>query len=125
MGESLAGQAYEAIRNEIITCRLRPGQQIAQPQLAERYQTGTTPVRDALQRLAQEGLVQPIPRFGYLVTQITLSDVTEMYELRSILSQIGTATHASWSTTNPSTVPSPSRRETRSSSRRSRGCSTR
>lgn len=84
-GESVAGQVYEAIRNEIITCRLRPSQQIAQPQLAEKYQTGTTPVREALQRLAQEGLVQPIPRFGYLVTGITLSDVTGMYELRSIL----------------------------------------
>ena len=85
MEESLAGQLYEIIKNEIITCALQPGQQIAQPQLAERYQRGTTPVREALQRLAQEGLVQPIPRFGYIVTPISVSDVTAMYELRSIL----------------------------------------
>lgn len=85
MGQSLADQVYETIKNEIITCVLRPNQQIAQPRLTEKYQTGTTPVREALQRLAQEGLVQPIPRFGYIVTPITLSDVTEIYELRSIL----------------------------------------
>jgi DNA-binding GntR family transcriptional regulator len=83
--ESLAGQLYEVIKNEIITCALQPGQQIAQPQLAEKYQRGTTPVREALQRLAQEGLVQPIPRFGYIVTPISVADVTAMYELRSIL----------------------------------------
>jgi DNA-binding GntR family transcriptional regulator len=85
MGQSLADQVYETIKNDIITCALEPGQQIAQPELAEKYQTGTTPIREALQRLAQEGLVQPIPRFGYIVTPITLSDVTEMYELRTIL----------------------------------------
>jgi DNA-binding GntR family transcriptional regulator len=85
MAESLADQVYETIKKDILTCVLQPGEQIAQPQLAEKYQTGTTPIREALQRLAREGLVQPIPRFGYIVTPITLADVTEIYELRSIL----------------------------------------
>ncbi len=85
MGQSLAEQVYETIKNDIITCALQPGQQIAQPQLAERYEVGVTPVREALQRLAQEGLVQAVPRFGYIVTPITVSDVAEIYELRSIL----------------------------------------
>jgi DNA-binding GntR family transcriptional regulator len=85
MGESMTDRVYEHIKTEIITCAIQPGQQIAQPQLAEKYGMGTTPVREALQRLAQEGLVQPIPRFGYIVTPITFSDVTEMYELRSVL----------------------------------------
>jgi len=83
--ESLASQLYEAIKNEIITCALEPGQQIAQPKLAEKYQVGITPIREALQRLTQEGLIQPIARFGYVVTPISLSDVTAMYELRSVL----------------------------------------
>jgi len=82
---SLSDQAYEMIKAEIITCVLEPGQQIAQSQLVERYQVGTTPIREALQRLAQEGFVQPIPRFGYIVSPITFSDVHEIYELRSIL----------------------------------------
>jgi DNA-binding GntR family transcriptional regulator len=85
MSQSLAGKAYEIVKGEIITCALEPGQQIVQSQLAERYQIGLTPVREALQRLAQEGFVQPIPRFGYIVSPITLSDVREIFELRSIV----------------------------------------
>jgi DNA-binding GntR family transcriptional regulator len=82
---SLSDQAYDLIKSDIITCALEPGQQIVQQQLGERYQLGTTPIREALQRLAQEGLVQPIPRFGYTVSYITLSDVHEIYEFRLIL----------------------------------------
>jgi DNA-binding GntR family transcriptional regulator len=85
MSQSLAGKAYEIVKGEIITCALQPGQQIVQSQLAERYQIGLTPVREALQRLAQEGFVQPIPRFGYIVSPVTLSDVREIFELRSIV----------------------------------------
>jgi DNA-binding GntR family transcriptional regulator len=85
MAESLTDQVYDTIKKDILTCTLQPGQQIAQPQLAEKYQAGTTPVREALHRLAREGLVQPIPRFGYIVTPITLSDVNEIFELRTIV----------------------------------------
>jgi DNA-binding GntR family transcriptional regulator len=85
MSQSLAGKAYEIVKGEIITCALEPGLQIVQSQLAERYHIGLTPVREALQRLAQEGFVQPIPRFGYIVSPITLSDVREIFELRSIV----------------------------------------
>jgi DNA-binding GntR family transcriptional regulator len=82
---SLTTQAYGAIKFDVITCAWQPGEQVAQRQLVERYGFGTTPIREALQRLAQEGLVEPIPRFGYVVAPITLSDVREIYELRSIL----------------------------------------
>jgi DNA-binding GntR family transcriptional regulator len=82
---SLSDQAYGLIKNDIITCALEPGQQIVQHQLAQKYDLGTTPIREALQRLAQEGLVQPIPRFGYTVSYVTLSDVHEIYEFRLIL----------------------------------------
>ncbi len=85
MKPSLSHQAYEMIKREILTCVLEPGQQIVQSQLAERYQIGTTPAREALQRLVQEGFVQAIPRFGYTVSYVTLSDVREVYELRAIL----------------------------------------
>jgi DNA-binding GntR family transcriptional regulator len=69
---------------------LEPGRQVAQQQLAERYQLGMTPIREALQRLSQEGFVQAIPRFGYLVTPITFSDVHEIFELRTILETAAT-----------------------------------
>jgi DNA-binding GntR family transcriptional regulator len=83
--KSQTDAVYELIKAEIIQCDLQPGQQIAQPQLAERYQVGITPIREALQRLAQEGFLTPVPRFGYLVRPVTVSDIHEIYELRAIL----------------------------------------
>jgi DNA-binding GntR family transcriptional regulator len=87
---SLSQRAYEVIKADVIACRLEPGQQIAQPQLAEKYQLGMTPIREALRRLTQEGYVQPIPRFGYRVSPITFSDVHEIYELRSVVESVAT-----------------------------------
>lgn len=54
---SLTDQVYEQIRHDILNCYLQPGQQIVQPQLMEKYRAGMTPVREALTRLAHEGLV--------------------------------------------------------------------
>ncbi|MCL4560680.1 MAG: GntR family transcriptional regulator [Chloroflexi bacterium] len=81
----LSNQAYENIRRDILTCRLVPGSQIVQSQLTEQYQTGMTPVREALQRLAHEGLLTPVPRSGYIVSPVTYSGIRELFELRSIL----------------------------------------
>ena len=85
MNQSLADKAHEVLKADIITCVLEPGQQIVQSQLAEKYQIGLTPIREALQRLAQEGFVRPVPRFGYIVSPITFSDMRELFELRSIV----------------------------------------
>lgn len=85
--KSLANQAYAALRKDILTCELDPGSTIAQSQLVKRYDFGLTPVREALKRLEQEGYLQSIPRFGYLITPITLKDVEDLYDLRLILEQ--------------------------------------
>jgi DNA-binding GntR family transcriptional regulator len=85
MTESLADKAYQALKKDIITCSLRPGQQIVQAQLSNAYGFGATPIREALQRLAQEGFVEAIPRFGYVVSPITLRDLREIFELRLII----------------------------------------
>jgi len=84
---SLAHQAYTALRKDILTCELDPGSTIAQSQLVKRYDFSLTPVREALKRLEQEGYVQSIPRFGYLITPVTLKDVEDLYDLRLILEQ--------------------------------------
>ena len=85
MSVSLAERAYQLLRVDIISCVLRPGQQVVQSKLAERYQIGTTPIRDALHCLARENLVQPVPRSGYVITPITLTDIQELFELRFLL----------------------------------------
>ena len=85
MSGSLAERAYGALKRDIITCSLRPGQQVVQAQLSDHYGYGATPVREALQRLEQEGFVEAVPRFGYVISSITLRDVGEIYELRLII----------------------------------------
>lgn len=82
---SLADQAYNAIKRDIVTCVLDPGVQIAQSHLVERYQMGLTPIREALKRLEQENLVQSIPRFGYVIAPITIEDLQDIFEMRLIL----------------------------------------
>jgi DNA-binding GntR family transcriptional regulator len=85
MGKSLSDRAYESIKEDILVCHFPPGHQVGQAQLVDRYHIGVTPIREALQRLAVEGYVQAIPRFNYVVTQITTKDVTEIYETRAII----------------------------------------
>ncbi len=83
--KSQSDQAYEKIKRDIITCELEPGLKIAQAQLVERYDFGITPTREALKRLEQEGYVQSIPRFGYVISELSINDIQEIYELRLIL----------------------------------------
>jgi DNA-binding GntR family transcriptional regulator len=82
---SIAQKAYDLIRGEILNCTLAPGQQIVQARLVEKYGLGLTPIREALQRLAHEGLVQPYPRFGYIVSPVTEELVRHLYEVRMVL----------------------------------------
>jgi DNA-binding GntR family transcriptional regulator len=84
-GGSLADEAYARIRRRIVGCDLAPGEQVTEGQLVETHGIGKTPVREALQRLAQEGLVQPIRRHGYRVAPITLRDVRDLFGLRLII----------------------------------------
>lgn len=85
MTKSLTERAYEVLKNEILTCSLRPGQQFHQSEVAEMFNFGKTPIREALQRLTQDGLVQPYPRYGFIVTPLTVEDMHEFFELRIIL----------------------------------------
>jgi len=85
MDRSLADQAYSAIKKDILTCVLDPGTQIAQSRLVECYDYGITPIREALKRLEHEGYVRSIPRFGYIISPITIQDVEDLYDLRLIL----------------------------------------
>ncbi|GAB4404689.1 MAG: GntR family transcriptional regulator [Anaerolineales bacterium] len=84
-GPPMAEQAYNLVKQDILSCVLQPGQQIIQAQIAEKYNLGITPTREALKRLEQEGFVQSVPRFGYIVSPVTLSDLHELFELRMIL----------------------------------------
>lgn len=84
--EDLAGSVYRELRAAICDFRLPPNQRLVQNALADELGISRTPVRDALLRLAQEGLVQPAPqRGGYLVTEFTAREVLDIYDVRLAL----------------------------------------
>jgi DNA-binding GntR family transcriptional regulator len=76
---------YKELRRAVVLGHCPPGDRLELEVLARRYGTSVTPVRDALQMLAQEGLVTIKPRSGYFVTRITLKQLQDMLELRKIL----------------------------------------
>ena len=79
------GRIYQELRRSIILGQYQPGQKLNLEKLSERYQTSVTPVREALQMLAQEDLVTSRPHAGYYVTRVTLKELTDLLELRRIL----------------------------------------
>ena len=82
---SLADQAYDLIKTEIITCSLRPGQYVNEGQLCERLGIGRTPVHQAIGQLAQENFVDIIPRKGIIVRPISLDEYFSLDETRLLL----------------------------------------
>ena len=67
--ETLTEQAYRQLEEEIVTLRLKPGEFLSEYALASSLGIGRTPIREALQRLAREGLVTILPRKGILVSE--------------------------------------------------------
>lgn len=82
---SLSDKAYFAIREMIVSLRLRPGSVINERGLIEDLGIGRTPVREALRRLAQEQLVEVFPRRGMFVTTVEIRDLASLCEVRSVL----------------------------------------
>jgi len=78
-------KAYKQLRRSIIMGRRKPGERLNLDELTKCYNTSITPLRDALQMLAQEGLVTIKPRSGYFIVRITLKELRELFELREIL----------------------------------------
>jgi len=76
---------YREIRHSVIIGHRKPGERLDVEELAHRFDTSVTPVRDALHMLNQEGLVTIKPRSGYYVTRITLKGLRDMLDMRRIL----------------------------------------
>ncbi|MEK9661973.1 MAG: GntR family transcriptional regulator [Alphaproteobacteria bacterium] len=79
---SLTEQAYRALEELIVTLELAPGSAISESDLCERTGFGRTPVREALQRLAQQRLVVILPRRGMLVAPIDVAGQLQLLDLR-------------------------------------------
>lgn len=77
-------RAYAALRDDIIEWRLLPGTVLAEVEQSERLGISRTPLREALSRLTAEGLTAAGGR-GVVVTDISLEDIDELFELRETL----------------------------------------
>ena len=84
-GASLAERAYVHLREEIIGVRLAPGTLLREDDLIQRLGIGRTPVREAVQRLQRDGFVTVLPRRGTLVSEISITDLAAIYEVRKQL----------------------------------------
>jgi DNA-binding GntR family transcriptional regulator len=81
----LADTAYTKLRGQILSGDLVHGERLAEEELAETLGISRTPVREALRRLASEGLVEVTPNRGASVAQWDTADLQEIFDLRSIL----------------------------------------
>lgn len=81
----LREKIYDELRADMISCRLAPGTETRENELAQRFGVSKSPVRDALMRLEREGLVITLPRQGYRVAPVSVADVQDMFHLREAL----------------------------------------
>jgi DNA-binding GntR family transcriptional regulator len=81
----LGDQVYAIIWERIISRRLLPGDKLSDLRLSEELGVSRTPVREALHRLAQDGIVRTESRRGFFLTSFSSQDVAEVYDIRTAL----------------------------------------
>jgi DNA-binding GntR family transcriptional regulator len=85
---SKTGQAYRLLEEKIVTMELAPGTLLSESELAKQLGLGRTPVREALQRLAAEHLVEIMPRRGVRVSAIDIRQQLRLLEVRRELESL-------------------------------------
>jgi DNA-binding GntR family transcriptional regulator len=82
---SLVELSVDQLRREILRGAFAPGEKIVEEQVTRRFGISRAPLREALRLLAQQGLVEHLPRRGVRVATLSDSDVDELFELREVL----------------------------------------
>ncbi len=85
---SLAEQAYAALEEKLVTLQLSPGSLVSEGELIELTGIGRTPVREAIQRLAHQELLQVMPRKGLQVAPVSQSSMLHILETRKSLERL-------------------------------------
>lgn len=85
---SQAEQAFERLESLLVTLALPPGAPVLEKELVERVGLGRTPVREAVQRLAAQGLIQVLPRRGMFVAPVLRSELSQVVEVRRVLERL-------------------------------------
>ncbi|GAA0530417.1 GntR family transcriptional regulator [Paractinoplanes ferrugineus] len=89
---SLVELAVDRLRRDILSGRTDPGERLVEEQLTRRLGISRAPLREAMRLLAQQGLVEHIPRRGARVATLSDDDVRELYEVRDVLERHAVAT---------------------------------
>jgi len=82
---SLTDRTYWRIKRDIIELRYAPGQALKEKEVAQVLASSKTPVREAFARLVSDGLLLPLGRQGYGIAPVTLSDASELCDMRTLL----------------------------------------
>jgi DNA-binding GntR family transcriptional regulator len=82
---NLKDRAYTLIKNKIIKCEYLPNQFLVEAELMHVVGASRTPIREALNKLEQEGLITILPKRGVMVNDITLAAVNEIFEVRFLI----------------------------------------
>ena len=89
LGERVRGygaiHVFERLRDEILSLELRPGQLIDEASLAARFEVSRSPVREALVRLASEGLVETMPNKGTIVTPLNVHEFPQYIDALDLI----------------------------------------
>jgi DNA-binding GntR family transcriptional regulator len=78
-------KAYQAIKRAIVKGELAAGSFLSEGDVIRKYGVGRTPFREACNRLIHEGLLEVVPRRGYMVPELSFHDVRDLFELRAVL----------------------------------------
>jgi len=85
---SLAEQAYDILETALVTLRLEPGSIVSEATMIDVAGLGRTPVREAMQRLAHQGLVRVLPRRGLEIASIENTAIIQVLEVRGRLERL-------------------------------------
>jgi DNA-binding GntR family transcriptional regulator len=99
---SLSDKVYEYLREAIIDGELAPGTRLLERELSARLEVSRIPIREALPQLEAEGLIRTLPRRGAVVTQLTLRDIDELFDVRASLDVLAARLAAVRARTEPS-----------------------
>jgi len=77
--------AHEILKRRIINNSLTPNEPLNERVLSEELKISKTPIREALQQLEKEGLVENVPHKGSFVSRVSVQDIREIFEVREIL----------------------------------------
>ncbi len=83
--ERAVDSVYQAMRQAIVSCQIKPGERLNVEELAQKFGVSLTPVRGAIQQLATEGLIEIRPRSGTFVASLNYQEIDETFKIRCAL----------------------------------------